>query len=90
MAKRKTSRFWLGRLDTTHVRHVFDGDSPYPEIARCGTAHFANCVDRENAEVQFPIDLLVRNGSNTLCNRCRMSLTYEIWRNNNGTNQLIK
>ena len=80
MGKPVESRFWMGTLKTSNGKkdHVFDADRHDGMLARCGTAHFENCTDRE-PECDKLIDLMIRTNPKEMCQRCRMSICFEIW-----------
>lgn len=80
--KTKTSRFWTGKLKTSadDKVHIFDGNSDYPTLARCGTANFHNCHDRFDTDCTEAVEFMTHYGPETTCLRCRMCLCFEIWR----------
>lgn len=75
------TRYWMGKLDTTKVDHVFDADSKYPSLACCGTANLDNCTEIvEYSEAKTDVDLMIRTSPAHMCGRCRMVIVFKIWK----------
>jgi len=74
-------RFHLGTLlDGPRAKeHIFDADRDDGLLARCGTAHYENCHNREGI-CDKAIDLMITTDPNEMCQRCRMSVCFEIWK----------
>lgn len=79
MAKEhKTSRFWTGDYEGT--LHVFDGESKYPTVSRCGKADFDQMKDQMDTNCNTLLEFVTRFSPEMTCSNCRMSLAFEIWR----------